>query len=507
MTDSHSGSASDLIQDGFLRAADQTPDKTALVCADERYTFAQLAERAQNLAGTIKTQLGSDQAQPRIAMALQNSPVVIDVFFATLLAGGHVCLCDPAWPESLLKRILDDHDPDLLICNEEIAAKHQDKAKRLEILTPRILIDLVSSPASTESPFDSRVPIISPDTPFLLGFTSGSSGHPKGFIRNHRTWTESFHHSAIEFNTAQTDCVLAPGPLSHGLSLYAIIEALCAGATAILQPRFDPAALISIINTESVSTIVMVPTMLDVLLEHAKERTFSNINNIVTAGAKLSPNLRTRAKAVCPMSDIIEYYGASELSFVTLAKGSESVPAASVGRPFHGVNIEIRDASGVRVQVGQVGTVWVRSHMLCSGYVGPTDGSGFRTDGDWATVGDLGHCDADGYLFLDGREGAAITSGGYTVYPSAIEATLLSHAFVMDAAVIGVPHPRWGEVIAAAVVPASNAALTEGDLLSHCQKVLEPYACPRQWLITETLARTPSGKIKRDVLVRLFDTK
>ena len=251
----------------------------------------------------------------------------------------------------------------------------------------------------------------------------------------------------------------------------------------------------------------MVPTMLDVLLEQAKERTFSNIKNIVTAGAKLSPNLRLRAKAVCPQSDVIEYYGASELSFVTLAKGSEAVPAASVGRPFHGVNIEIRDAVGVEVSVGQVGTVWVRSKMLCSGYVGPTDGSGFRTDGDWATVGDLGHCDADGYLFLDGREGAAITSGGYTVYPSAIEAALLSHALVMDAAVIGVPHPRWGEVIAAAVVPASNAELTEGDLLSHCQKVLEPYACPRQWRITETLARTPSGKIKRDVLVSLFESK
>ena len=500
MTAPLSGSGSDLVYSGFLRAAEQTPDKTALVCADERYTFAQLALRARKLAAAITTRLGPEKPQPRIAMALQNSPAVVDVFFATLMTGGHVCLCDPAWPVALLTRILADHKPDILMCDEEIAAKLKHDAAPLEILTSRELDVLVSSTTTLE--FTAQT--ISPDAPFLLGFTSGSSGHPKGFIRNHRTWTESFRHSAIEFDTTETDCVLAPGPLSHGLSLYAVIEALCAGATAILQPRFDPASLVSILNTESVSTIVMVPTMLDVVLEHAKQSTFSNIKNIVTAGAKLSPNLRARAKAVCPQSDIIEYYGASELSFITLAKGSEAVPAASVGRPFHGVEVEVRDTSGTALPSGQVGTVWLRSRMLCSGYVGPTDGSGLRTDGAWATVGDLGHCDANGYLFLDGREGAAITSGGYTVYPSAIEAALLSHGAVMDAAVIGVPHPRWGEVIAAAVDPAPHSTLTEDDLRRHCQAVLEPYACPRQWVITDTLARTPSGKIKRDVLVGLF---
>ncbi len=498
-----SGSVSDLVYSGFLRAAEQTPNKTALVCTDQRYTFAQLADRAQNLSVALKTRLGPGKLQPRIAMALQNSPAVVDVFFATLMAGGHVCLCDPAWPVALLTRILADHTPDILICDDAIAANFKDAAKHFEILTPREIGDMATSSVISESLSQT----IDPDAPFLLGFTSGSSGYPKGFMRNHRTWTESFRHSAIEFGTTETDCVLAPGPLSHGLSLYAVIEALCAGATAILQPRFDPAALVSILNTELVSTIVMVPTMLDVVLEHAKQSTFSNIKNIVTAGAKLSPNLRAKAKAVCPRSDIIEYYGASELSFITIAKGSEAVPAASVGRPFHGVEVEVRDTSGTALPSGQVGTVWVRSQMLCSGYVGPTDGSGFRTDGAWATVGDLGHCDANGYLFLDGREGAAITSGGYTVYPSAIEAALLSHGAVMDVAVIGVPHPRWGEVIAAAVVPALNAELTEDDLRRHCLGVLEPYACPRQWVITDTLARTPSGKIKRDVLRGFFETK
>ena len=104
----------------------------------------------------------------------------------------------------------------------------------------------------------------------------------------------------------------------------------------------------------------------------------------------------------------------------------------------------MRDERRQTVDVGDVGTIWVKSDMLCSGYVGRTDGSGMRIDGAWATVGDFGHEDAEGYLYLDGREGSAITSAGYTVYPSAIESVLFSYPGVADVAVMGVPHPRWG---------------------------------------------------------------
>jgi acyl-CoA synthetase (AMP-forming)/AMP-acid ligase II len=279
---------------------------------------------------------------------------------------------------------------------------------------------------------------------------------------------------------------------------------LSGGATALIQSRFDPAAVLESIEKHDVTTLVLVPTMLDVVLEQASENVCNSVKQIITAGAKLSPALRQRTERVFPNAETIEYYGASELSFITVAKGMEDCPPDSVGRVFAGVQIEIRDEDGGPVKTGSVGTIWVNSDMLCTGYVGPTDGSGMRTDGAWATVGDYGHQDAEGYLFLDGREGSVITSAGYTVYPSAIEAVIQSHPAVADAAVLGLPHRRWGEVIAAAVVPKGGITLSETDLADHCRKTLEPYACPRQWVFTDNLVRTQSGKIDRAALAEHF---
>jgi long-chain acyl-CoA synthetase len=486
---------SELVHSGLLIAADGSPNKTALVCDQDSYTYADIVLRAHRFA----VQVDQHRAR-RVALCLPNSPVFVDVFFGTLMAGSCVCLFDPGWPGALLRTLLSEHAPNIFVASEGALADHAD-ALASTIGLSGAEIEAVAGLSSEDSALRSQP---SSDMPFLIGFTSGSSGPPKAFVRSHLTWTESFKHSALEFGLTQEDCVLAPGPLSHGLSLYAVIEALCKGATAVIQTQFDTSHVLSAIQTRHVSVLVVVPTMLDVILESASGQSFSGVTSLVTAGAKLSPSLRDRARRVFPNAEIIEYYGASELSFISVAKGSEDCPPSSVGRPFSGVEIEIRDERGQAVDVGDVGTVWVKSDMLCSGYVGRTDGSGMRIDGAWATVGDFGHQDAEGYLYLDGREGSAITSAGYTVYPSSIEAVLFSHPGIADAAVMGVPHPRWGEVIAAAVVPVVDSLISEAELSEHCQNMLEPYACPRLWAVTGHLKRTQSGKVDRAALRAQF---
>lgn len=488
---------SELIHDGLLAAAERTPNKTALISDQQSYTYSEIVTRAHRFAVQVDQHLAR-----RVALCLPNSPTVVDVFFGTLMAGSCVCLFDPGWPGSLLRTLISEHAPNILVASDDVLANQSDtlgSTRGLSRTEVEAIVDLPSGDSALRSH-------PSPDMPFLLGFTSGSSGLPKGFVRSHQTWTESFKHSALEFELTQEDCVLAPGPLSHGLSLYAVIEALCTGATAVIQSQFNAANVLSIIDAQNVSVLVVVPTMLDVILERASEQSFSSVTRLVTAGAKLSPSLRQRAGRVFPNAEIIEYYGASELSFISVAKGSEDCPPSSVGRAFSGVEIQVRDERGQAVGGGDVGTVWVKSDMLCSGYVGRTDGSGMRIDGTWATVGDFGHQDTDGYLYLDGREGSAITSAGYTVYPSAIEAVLFSYPGIADAAVVGLPHSRWGEVIAAAVIPAANTSIAEADLSEHCLSMLESYACPRVWIITDHLKRTQSGKVDRAALSTQFSS-
>lgn len=331
--------------------------------------------------------------------------------------------------------------------------------------------------------------VMPPDPPasnansFLIVYTSGTTGTPKAISRTHQSWLTSFAASALELRTSAESRVMAPGPFAHGLTLYAAVETLAAGGTVHLLPRFDAGTSFMGINT-----IAAVPTLVDVLIE--RRAPVGDIRRVITAGSKLSSQLRQRISAVFPNAEVIEYYGASELSFVTVARSSESVPADSVGRPFHGVAIDVRD-----------GVVWVKSDMVSLGYLGAGDGAGFRRDGDWATVGDRGVRDANGFLTLLGREGDMIVTAGINVYPSEVEAVIEAHPDVVAAAVFGTDHPRWGHVVTAAVVMRPGVRLDQSELIAHGRAHLPRAKVARRWIEVPALPRTSSGKVDRRALL------
>ncbi len=486
-----------LVHDGLMHWADREPDRIALYVENETLTYKELASRSGRIASDIDRHLAR-----RVGLCLPNGTAFIDSFFASIMAGCCVCVFDPTWPLNILRKLVSEHAPNIFIGTSDLLPIVIDDQLHILGYSENTLRDLIL--ANHETAALRSQP--SPDMPFLIGFTSGSSGKPKAFIRSHRTWIESFHCSALELGTCAEDVVVAPGPLSHGLSLYAVVEAISAGASVAIHRRFKAETVLKSIQDTKATVLVVVPTMLDVISECGIDlgQTNTSLTRVITAGSKLSPRLRKAVAHTFPNADIIEYYGASELSFISVAKGSENCPEESVGRPFSSVVIRVLDDSGKPVEIGQVGTIWIKSAMISTGYVGQVDGSGFRTHGSWATVGDLGHLDKEGFLYLDGREGSVITTAGYTVYPSAIETVLLSHSDISDVVVIGLPDSRWGEVIAAAVALKPNAEISETQLVEYCQQFLEPYACPRRWCFVQSLERTHSGKLKRSEIEALF---
>ena len=500
MAEDKTGPLQELVHDGFMNWSHNEPSRTAIYFGESALSYGDLYQLSARFAAEV------DRCQAkRVGICLPNGPAVIEVFFGTLIAGSCVCLFDPTWPIRLIQDLINDHAPDMFVAQSDVLAQLSLEGGTT---SPLSIDDLNIVFQDNQDVRAARLPL-SPDTPFLIGFTSGTSAKPKAFIRSHATWVESFRHSAVELRTKSDDVVVAPGPLSHGLSLYAAIEAISAGGMVILHSHYDATEVIGFLEEKGATMLVVVPSMLDPLVcktrgQEDKQR-FPHLSRIVTAGSKLTPSLRRNLNALFPNTEIIEYYGASELSFITIAKGSETCPPESVGRPFSGVQISVRDDVGAPVKLEQSGVIWVRSEMVSSGYVGPTDGSGFRTEGNWATVGDIGHFDEDGFLYLDGREGSIITSAGYTVYPSSIETVLMAHPKVNDAVVISLPHVRWGEVIAAAVVIAVGANVSEKELISYCLSHLEPYACPRRWRFVDRLDRTSSGKVRQVSLASLFD--
>lgn len=458
----------------FASAAGQAPDHPALVFGAEAISYGALLEQVRR-AGAGIFALRRDEAPPRVALSLGNRPELLALFFGIVAAGGIVGLLDPKWSAAQTAAALETFRPDL----------H---------LTTRTAAGWIAG-----QPPDWSIPPVDPRTPFLVGFTSGTTGRPKAFIRSQGSWLATLEASRVEFGIGPEDVVLVPGPLVHGLGLYGAVEGLSAGATVRVQPKFDTTDAAARLAECGITTLVVVPTMLVGILDAAERdgRRFPALRRVVCSGAKLAPAVHDRLAALCPDATMLEYYGASELSFVSLRSSREGAPTDSVGRPFHGVELSLRDDDGNPVERGRPGTVWVRSGMLSDGYLGTADGAGYRERDGWGTVGDYGWIDGEGWLRLVGRAGDMVITGGLNVYPAEVEAVLRAHPAVAEAVVFGLPDPYWGDALSAVVWWRGTGRASLADLRNWCQERLEAYKAPRKLFATAEMPLTGSGKIAR----------
>ncbi|MBL8628194.1 MAG: AMP-binding protein, partial [Rhodospirillaceae bacterium] len=311
--------------------AARNPSATAILFEDQRITYAEFTQRISAIAAGVDIKRAR-----RVAVSMPNHPALLDVFFGAVYAGAVFVLFEPRWPQETFDAMMKAHAPHVLFTSDgavDIWRKDHDG--------PRAVL---SQPT--------------PDMPFLIGFTSGTTGIPKAFIRNHRTWTASFAASAAEYGISADTHMLVPGPLSHGLSLYAAVETLNAGGTVVFESRFDSDRMMKLACHGDVNAIAAAPTVLDLMLDAYPRRIAENVQTIITAGAKLPPKLRERLARTFPNAVVVEYYGASELSFVSIAKTAEGCPLESVGRAFAGVELKVARDDGTTAESGEIGIVW-----------------------------------------------------------------------------------------------------------------------------------------------------
>lgn len=504
------------VTDGLFRHATRAPDRPALAIAREVRCYGELGAAVRAVGAAIADagngpevttgQRGS-VSTPTIGLLSANRSEFLEIFLGTALVGGRTLVFDPAWPIATLRAEFARTPPDLLFAEPERVEALGDIAgtTRLVTLGPEFAAwrgHVFSAGGRETAAIDDR--------PFYVGFTSGTTGRPKAFVRTHDSWLRSFAASAQEFAIGAGDIVLAPGPLAHSLTLYAAVEALAQGATVDLLPRFDAVAALDRLRQASATVLVAVPTMLKTIADAASAddagADFAALRLVISSGAKLSPVLLDRLVALFPRAEIVEYYGASELSFVALRSSRAGAPPDSVGRPFRGVELSIRRPDSGEAAAGEVGLLWVRSGMICTGYLAPVDDTGFRTHDGWATVGDCAWRDAAGWLYLAGREQDMIITGGLNVYPAEVEAVLRTLRGVIEAAVFGVADPDWGERVCAVLVGPGAGHLRRDAVQAQCRTVLAPHKLPRRVLVAPALPLTPSGKLARAELRRQVST-
>jgi len=339
------------------------------------------------------------------------------------------------------------------------------------------------------------------DPVFYVGFTSGTSGRPKPFARRWESWSSSFGPAGELFSVHSGDRVFLPGSLQHSHFLFGAVFALNRGAGVRLFERFDAETLAEELARVRRGVLYLVPTML-LALDELRPAPMTGVHSLVVSGAKMEAHHWEIARRVFPRATVGELYGASELSFVTVnTEGERPSDPGYVGRPFPGVEIEIRRPTDAAPD--EPGPVYVRSPYLFDGYlegnrsVSPAGEDGFMT------VGDVGLLTEEG-LTLVGRASNMLITGGKNVHPEEVEGRLSDHPGVAECVVGGAPHPRWGEQLVGFVVAADGGAPDADSLRGHLRGRVAPYKIPKRWFLVDSIPRTAANKTDRD-LDRLFE--
>ncbi|OWV82325.1 long-chain fatty acid--CoA ligase [Rhizobium sp. R634] len=479
------------------RHAMARPDKPAVVIDGGALSYGELYARSraiyrflQDLPDSNPRTIDLPGVKKLVALSLGNH-IGFAEYFVAATALPHACaVIDPMMPPERIERILERLAPDVLVADDE-ASPSAEIGRRLGL----------SVVVAGAEPFDLAAPgedLPDADGIFLIGFTSGTTAEPKAYCRSREQWRRSLDRGRLVFELQDAPSTLCPGALAHGLALYALVEALDAGATFHSVRKWDAGAVARTLASAQIERLVAVPTHIaGIARAWAGEPALDCLRDVLTAGAKLNLNEVDSMRRLFPKARIREYYGASEIGFMTvstLAGGETDFPIDRVGQAYPGVAISIRDPEENDVGVDVPGTIFVNSDLIADRYLWGDDGQAFRVTPSGATVGDLGEIDANGMLRVIGRAGGMMISGGNNVYPAEVESALKTCPGVEEAVVFGLPDAYYGQRIVAVV---SGEAIDAKILAEHCAGKLARFKIPREFHHIGAWPMTSSGKIAR----------
>ena len=349
---------------------------------------------------------------------------------------------------------------------------------------------------------------VRPEDPFALMYTSGTTGKPKGAVRNHEGNALIALATAVEFRFSRDDTALLVMPMCHANSLYFGMTFMYLGATIVVDDHksFDPEALLATLAHEKVTFTSLVPThyimMLGLPAAVKAKYDVGSVEKLLISSAPARKDTKLAILDYFKNSGLFELYGSSEAGWVTLLRPEEQIERlGTVGREWAGSGaIKILDPQGQEVPDGEVGELHSRTAYVFDGYWKNPEKTAEAFRGEWCSVGDMARRDADGYIQLVDRKSNMIISGGENIYPSEVETVIGTHPSVKDVAVIGIPHEKWGETVQAVVVlhdPSTDAKAAEAEILAWCKERLAGYKRPRSiiFMADAEMPRTATGKI------------
>jgi acyl-CoA synthetase (AMP-forming)/AMP-acid ligase II len=488
-----------LMGDGLRRNASKFPLKIAARDPFRQISYSELNSRVNQLAhGLLSIGVRKGDA---VAMMVGNRIEHLEILFATAKIGALAIPLDVKWKALELGSVISFFKPNVLMLQKECVAEFEDakKTQDLSFLKPVVMSDqsyggLLNGQSAAEPAVQ-----VSEDDPFGVLLTSGTTGFPKGCLATHRTFVFHCINNAIEKGLGVHDTALLSSPIYFNAGRSFTLGIIYFGGTVILHERFDAEQVLKTIEQEKITYIGAVPTMCERMLQALEAHHYdtSSLRCLAITGGKVHPSvLDGLRKKLTP--NVYRTYASTDSGQMAISKPADmnSKPNAA-GRPVWCVELRIVDDDGKPLGVKEVGEIVCRSPLATHGYYKNPEATNASFRDGWFYTGDLGYFDEEGYLFVAGRKKDMVKSGGISIYPLEIESVLYSHPDVVEAAVIGVPDPEWGEAVKAVIVLKTGSAAQSEDFIFFCKERLAPYKIPKSVDIVTSLPHTEIGKVNK----------
>ena len=500
------------LREVLLREARRNSRVDAFIYGDRRITFSQLKERACRLANALSS-LGVGRGD-RVGILLFNCLEYPEILWANFLLGSVAVTLNFRLVSEEIAYVQDVAELKVLILGSGFLDRVDPVRDRLSGIEKFVCLGNEKSQGMVNyhellEKGKAILPPVSGDDrdAAVVLFTSGTAGFPKAVVLTHHNLITAGLIWAADVGIQQGDNCLVVTPFYHiGAVGYHVAHAMCgASTTCFPQPNWDPELFLRTVEKEGITYLYITPGMYRQVFAVPNFRKYDLRSwRVCITGSEPVPKATVEEMAEnLPYGRIYNEYGLTEAAgpTVSVAKHEMAIAKApSVGRPFINTDIRIMDESGQECEIGQVGEIAVKGDQVMKGYLNDPETTAATLKDGWLYTGDLGEMDDEGFLYVVDRKKDIIISGGENISSVEVESILYKHFKIMEAAVIGLPDPKFGEGVCAVVVPRKGERISEQEVVEFCKEHLAGFKKPRKVIFTDALPRNPSGKVlKRDL--------